>query len=335
MKRIALYLFLSCFVLSVFNLPVKAATAPYYEGKMIRIIVTFPPGGGYDRMARMVARYLPKYIPGKPNVIVENMPGASGMVGANYLYKIAKPDGLSIGAINRVTPAAQLLKIEGVNFDMLKYSWVGATAVEGSAFVIRNDLPYKTYEDLKKVKEFNVGATGPGDTTYNFSALIKEFLGVNLKITSGYPGTGDIALAVERKEIDGYAGAYSSQRPYIARGLLRPLIRTAVAVPGIEKLPSAEDLATSPMGKTIFRMYSVPDRVGRPYVCPPGTPAEIMASLRDGFAKVTKDPELLKEAVKMMMDVEYVSADDCIKQIQFFFNQPADVIKEFGKHVKF
>ena len=220
-------------------------------------------------MARMVARYLPKYLPGKPNVIVENMPGASGMVGANYVYNIAKPDGLTLGAINRVIPAAELLKIDGVKFELLKYSWVGAAAVESSAFVVRNDLPYKTIEDLKKVKEFNVGATGPGDSTYNFAILIKQYLGINLKITSGYPGTGDIALAVERKELDGYTGAYSSQRPYIARKLLRPILRSGIPSPGIEKLPSAEDLTTDPMAKTIFKMYSVSDRVGRPYVCPP------------------------------------------------------------------
>ena len=335
MKRIALCLFLFCFVISVFGLPVEAVAAAYYEGKLMRIVVAFPPGGGYDRMARMVARYLPKYLPGKPNVIVENMPGASGMVGANYVYNIAKPDGLTLGAINRVIPAAELLKIDGVKFELLKYSWVGAAAVESSAFVVRNDLPYKTIEDLKKVKEFNVGATGPGDSTYNFAVLIKQYLGINLKITSGYPGTGDIALAVERKELDGYTGAYSSQRPYIARKLLRPILRSGIPSPGIEKLPSAEDLTTDPMAKTIFKMYSVSDRVGRPYVCPPKTPAEVMNVLRDAFSKAIKDPELQKEADKMLMEAEYVSADDCVKEIQFFLNQPQDVVNEFKKYIKF
>lgn len=335
MKRRTLSLLLIFSVLSIFNLPKEGVAAPYYEGKMMRIVVGFPPGGGYDRMARMIAKYLPKYVPGKPNVIVENMPGASGMVAANYVYNLAKPDGLTLGAINRVTPAAQLLKIDGVKFDMLKYEWVGAAAVETSAFVVRNDLPYKTFDDLKKVKEFNVGATGPGDSTYNFAILIKQYLGVNLKITTGYPGTSDIALAVERKEIDGYAGAYSSQRPFIARGLLRPLLRSAIPSPGIEKLPSAEDLATDPMGKTIFKMYSVSDRVGRPYVARPGTPPEIMNILRDAFAKIIKDPELQKEADKMLMEAEYVSANDCIKEIQFFLNQPQDVVNEFKKYIKF
>jgi tripartite-type tricarboxylate transporter receptor subunit TctC len=335
MKRRTLSLLLIFFVLSIFNLPKELVAAPYYEGKVIKIVVGFPPGGGYDRMARILAKYIPKYIPGKPTAIVENMPGASGMIAANYIYNMAKPDGLTLGAINRVTPAAQLLKIEGVKFDMLKYSWIGSAAVETSAFVVRTDLPYKTYEDVKKVKEFNVGATGPGDTTYNFAILIKQFLGVNLKITTGYPGTPDIVLATERKEVDGYAGAYSSQRPHIARGLIRPILRTDIPSPGIEKLPSAEDLAADPMGKTIFKMYSVSDRVGRPYVASPGTPAEIMNTLRDAFAKMTKDPDLQQEADKMMMEVEYVPANDCIKEIQFFLNQPQDIVNEFKKYIKF
>jgi hypothetical protein len=135
--------------------------------------------------------------------------------------------------------------------------------------------------------------------------------------------------------VDGYGGAYSSQRPFIARGLLRPLLRSAIASPGIEKLPSAEALATDPMGKTIFKMYSVSDRVGRPYVAAPGTPADIMNLLREAFAKMSKDPELQKEADKMMMEVEYVPANDCIKEIQFFLNQPQDIVNEFKKYIKF
>ena len=336
MKRKTLNLLLILFVLSIFSLPNPLKAAPYYEGKVIRIAVAFPPGGGYDRMARILARHLPKYIPGKPTLIVENMPGASGMIGANYVYNMAKPDGLTIGAINRVTPSAQLLKTEGVKFDMLKYSWIGSAAVETSVLAIRADLPYKTFEDLRKAKEpINIGATGPGDTTYNFPILIKQFLGLNLKLTTGYVATTDILLATERKEVDGYASAYSSIRPHIARGLLRPVLRSKVPSPGIEKLPAVEDLATDQMGKTILAMYTVSDRVGRPYVAPPGTPADIINGLRDAFAKVTKDPELKQEADKLMMDVDYIPPEECLKEIQFFLNQPQEIVNEYKKYIKF
>jgi len=336
MKRKILGMLLILFVLTIFSPPNLLKAAPYYEGKVIRIAVAFPPGGGYDRMARILARHLPRYIPGKPTVIVENMPGASGMVGANYVYNRAKPDGFTIGAINRVTPSAQLLKIEGARFDMLKYAWIGSAAVETSVLAVRADLPYKTFEDLKKAKEpINIGATGPGDTTYNFPILIKQFLGLNLKLTSGYVATVDILLAAERKEVDGYASAYSSIRPHIARGLLRPVLRSKIPSAGIEKLPAVEDLATDQMGKTILAMYTVSDRIGRPYVAPPGTPADIMDGLKDAFAKVSKDPELKQEADKLMMDVDYIPPEECLKEIRFFLNQPQEIVNEYKKYIKF
>lgn len=336
MKKKAISLFLIFLVISIFNLPEELTAAPYYEGKVIKIAVAFPPGGGYDRMARILARYLPKHIPGKPTVIVENMPGASGMIGANYLYNIAKPDGLTIGSINRVTPSAQLLKIEGVKFDMLKYSWIGSAATETSVLALRTDLPYKTFEDLKKTKDsINIGATGPGDITYNFPILIKQFLGLNLKITTGYVATSNIVLAVERKEVDGFASAYTSMKPHVARGLLRPILRAKVPSPGIENLPAVEDLVTDKIGKTITTMYAVSDRVGRPYVAPPGTPEDIMKILRDAFANIAKDPALKEEADKLMMEVDYVPAGECLKEIQFFLNQPPEIVNEFKKYIKY
>jgi tripartite-type tricarboxylate transporter receptor subunit TctC len=336
MKRKTLCLFLTFFVLSIFISLKELKAAPYYEGKMIKIVVSFPPGGGYDRIARILTKHLPKHIPGKPAIIIENMPGASSMVGANYLYNIAKPDGLTIGTFNRAVPTAQLLKVEGVKFDMLKYSWIGSAAVESTVLALRTDLPYKTFADMKKAKDpIVVGTVGPGDLTYNFTILLKNFLQLNLKLVTGYIATSDILLATERKEVDGYASAYSSIAPHVVRGLLRPLVRTKILKPGIENLPAVEDLATDKMGKTIMEMFSVADRVGRPFVAPPGTPADIMNILRDAFAKVAKDPELKQEAEKLMMEVDYVPASDCLKETQFLFTQPPEIVKEFGRYIKF
>jgi tripartite-type tricarboxylate transporter receptor subunit TctC len=164
MKRNTLSLLFIFLVFCVSISPKELQAALYYEGKVIKLVVAFPPGGGYDRMARILVKYFPKYIPGKPTIIIENVPGASGMIGANYIYSIAKPDGLTIGSINRVTPSAQLLKLEGAKFDMLKYSWIGSAAVETSVLALRTDLAYKTFEDLKKARDpVIIGATGPGD----------------------------------------------------------------------------------------------------------------------------------------------------------------------------
>lgn len=142
MRRQHLCLLLGCFVIAVFIAPREIIAAPYYERKIIKMVVGTPPGGGYDRMARILEKHPPKYIPGKPTIIVENMPNAASLIAANYLYNIAKPDGLSIGTFNRGIPIPQLQKIDGVRFDMMKFPWLGSASSESTLLCIRSDLPY-------------------------------------------------------------------------------------------------------------------------------------------------------------------------------------------------
>ena len=309
--------------------------APYYEGKKIALIVGYTPGGGYDRIARIFAKHLPKYIPGKPTVIVENMPGADSIIAANHVYNIAKPDGLTICAFNRGLPFAQLLKVEGVRFDLRKYSWIGSLSTEAIVLALRTDLPFKSVDDILKAKDpIMLGATGMASSGAQLPLLLKEFAGVNLKIIT-YTSGPDSLLAIERKEVDGRAGSYGSQKAHIGRGLLRAFIRGRVAEPGIENLPVDEDLAKDPKGKTLMAMRSAPDRIGRPYVTTPGTSPEVMTVLREGFVRAAKDPELNGEAKKLDLSVEYVSADECLKTMDYILNQPADIVREFGKFIKF
>jgi tripartite-type tricarboxylate transporter receptor subunit TctC len=323
------------FLLFTVCLPGDGMAAPYYEGKVIKIVVGYKPGGGYDRMARLVAKHLPKYVPGKPVIIIENMEGASSVIAANYVYNIAKPDGLTIGTFNRALPFAQLTKLPGVKFDILKYAWLGSTAVEGTVFAVRNDLPYKTVDDLLKTKApLMIGATGTTDISGQFPTLLKEYIGLNMKLIT-YPSSADIMLAVERKEVDGRAGSYSSLKPFIDRGLVRPFIRGRVPEKGTEKLPVNEDLATDKMGKAVMFMFSAADLIGRPFVCPPGTSPEAMKILSDGFAKMAADPDMKEDARKSSMEVQYTSGKEILKVISSVFNQPPDVIAEFSKQVKF
>ena len=306
MKKRGLWLLVAFFALSMVTRPGQPSAASYYEGKMIRIVVGSEPGGGYDRMARLIAKYLPKHIPGKPTIIVENMPGAGSIVAANYLYNMAKPDGLTIGAPQRGIPFAQLTKAEGVKFDVTKYAWIGSPSVEGTVFCIRSDLPYKTLDDLKKAKEpIHVAAAGPGTTDTQYPFLLKEFLGFNLKNVV-YPSATAGMLAIERKEADGKAGSYSTLKPFVERGLVRLVIRGRVSESGIEKLPVDEEVATDPIGKKIMSMRSAGDLIGRPYLAPPKTPPEVMAILREAFAKATQDPELREEGKKLRFDIEHV-----------------------------
>ena len=312
------------------------ALAQYYAGKTVTMVVGYKTGGGYDATARVLARHLPKHIPGKPTIIVQNMPGANSLIAANHVYNVAKPDGLTIGTFNRNLPLAQLLKVEGVKFDMTKFAWIGSAASESTVLAIRSDLSYRTFEDLKKAdKTVVIGATGPGANTYDFPLLLKELLGLNLKIVSGYSSSSDIMLAIERKEVDGRAGSYSSVRPFIDRKLVHPVIRARATEPGIEQLPVDENLAPNARAKAVMALRSAPEVLGRPYVMHPGTPAEHLKVVREAFASAIKDPELVAEGKKAKMDLEFVHGDEAVKIIKEVLSQPKDVVDEFAKYIKF
>jgi len=312
-----------------------AQTSPF-EGKTITIVVGFKTGGGYDRTARILARHLPKHIPGKPNVIVQNMPGANSITAANHVYNVAKPDGLTLGTFNRNLVLAQLTHVPGVKYDMRKFAWIGSAASETTILAIRADLPYKTFDELRKSgKTVVIGATGPGANTYDFPLLLKDLLGVDLKIVSGYSSSSDIMLAIERKEVDGRAGSYSSLQQFIGRGLVRPLVRARAIEPGIENLPVDEDLAPNPRARAIMALRSAPEVIGRPYVTTPGTREDIVRILREAFRNVIKDPQLLAEAEKAKMDFEFIGGDETLKIVNEVLLQPKDVVDDFGKYIKF
>jgi tripartite-type tricarboxylate transporter receptor subunit TctC len=335
MKRQRMCLLAVGVVLSVLLSLGESPAAPYFEGKVMKIIVGSEPGGGYDRMARLIAKHLPKHIPGKPTIIVENMPGAGSIIAANYVFGMAKPDGLTLGAPQRGIPFAQLTKAEGVKFDVTKYAWIGSPSVEATVFCVRTDLPFKTLDDLRKWKEpIPVAAAGPGTTDTQYPFLLKEFLGLNLKNVV-YPSATAGTLAIERKEADGKAGSYSTLKQYIDRGLVRLIIRGRVSESGIESLPVDEEVTTDKTGKKIMAMRSAGDLIGRPYLAPPGTPPEVMTILRDAFAMATKDTELREEAKKLQFNIEHVSAEECLKVLNDALSQPEDVVREFSKYIKF
>jgi tripartite-type tricarboxylate transporter receptor subunit TctC len=326
---------LMAFLVFLVSAPLARA-ASFYEGKTITIVVGYKPGGGYDRYARLIAKYLPKYIPGTPGVIIQNMPGANSIISANHIFSAAKPDGLTLGTFNNGLVIAQLTKVEGVRFDLRKFSWIGSLAKDAAVLTVRNDLPYKSVDDLRKAKEaIIIGATGPGSSTYDMPALLKEFAGLNLKLVPGYSSSADVMLAIERKEVDGRAGSYASILPFIDRSLVHPMIRTRVRVAEIEKLPVDEDLATTAKGKAIMAIRSTPEAIYRPFTAPPGTSAEAMKILREAFQKASGDKDLLAEAKKTSLPIDFVAAEDALKVVSEVLAQPPEMAQEIAKYIKF
>ncbi len=309
---------------------------PTFAGKTVTFIVGYPPGGGYDRIARMVAQYLPKYLPGNPVVIIQNMPGANSIIAANFVYNQAKPDGLTVGIFNRNLVVGQLVKVEGMRFDMRNFQWIGSISSETTILAIRSDLPFRQATDLRRADPaLIVGATGPGASTFDFPLLLKALAGFNIRIISGYPSSSEIMLAVERKEVDGRAGSYASIKPWIDRGVVRPIVRSRASTPPIAKLPVDEDLVTDARAKAVMRLRSIPEEIGRPFVMPPGTPAVLVKAFIDAFKKVSEDREFVSEAERQGFEIDFVGGEDAMKVIQEVFNAPADVVKIFAQFFKF
>ncbi len=228
-----------------------------------------------------------------------------------------------------------MIKVEGVTFDLTKFAWLGSAASDAVILTVRSDLPYKTADDLRKAKQFVIGTTGPGSSTHDFPALLKEFAGFDFKLVPGYSSSADVMLALERKEVDGRAGSYDSIKPFIDRGLVRPIIRNRTSAPGIEKLAVDENLAKSQQGKLIMAMNAVPTQIYRPFVAPPGTAKDAIKILRDAFANALKDKDLLAEAEKGKMTIDYVSPEDALKVVSEVLGQPPDVVQVLTKYIKF
>ena len=311
-----------------------SAQANFYEGKTVTVLIGAK-SGSLAIAAQIAAQHLGKYIPGKPAVILQHMPGAAHILATNHVFNIAKPDGLTILAANPSVAMAQLSKVETVRFDVLKFQWLGSSGTDGVALSIRADLPYKTFEDLRKAdRELIAGTTGPGSNAHDFPLLLKEFAGAKLKLVSGYPANSDVLLALERKEVDSWSALATTIRLAMARGAVRALVRGRVAMPGFENLPVDEDLATSSIGKALMGIRGLPLAIGRAFAVAPATPADRVAILREALAKVIRDPEFLAEAKKATIDMNHISAEQVLKDFNTLMNQPSEVLKEMGKYIK-
>jgi tripartite-type tricarboxylate transporter receptor subunit TctC len=318
------------------NLP---AQTPFYQGKQVKLVIGSSAGGGYDLWPRVIARYLTRHIPGNPDIIPQNMPGAGGIVGANYVYGIAKPDGLTVGAFNPALYFDQLIKRDEVKFDWSKFAWIGSPEQNELLHYIRTDAPFKTIDDLRNAKEPpRCGSSGTGTSGHYIPRLLEEVLGIKTHIVGGYQGGAEIDVAVERNEVVCWSplvATYFGRDPYKRwhkSGFTRVVLQT-----GDKRDPRMKDVPTLPelmqryktpdAGRRLARVILTAVTLGRPITAPPGTPVDRVKVLRDAYAKAIRDPELLAEAEKRAWDVDPVTGADLEVRAKDVIAQPAEVIE--------
>jgi tripartite-type tricarboxylate transporter receptor subunit TctC len=330
-------------VLSGLSREARAQAEPFYKGKTIRIIIGSTPGGFYDRWARLLARFMVKYIPGQPEIIAQSMPGAGSMIVTNHVFNVAKPDGLTIAMPLNSIYVEQLVGRKEVQFDLRKFHWIGSPAVESSVFYMRADAPYKSIADVVKAKEPpKCGSTGTASVDYILSKVLEETVGAKFNTVQGYPGGSEIDLAVEKGEVVCRAhstSAHFGREPFDSwhkRNFDRHLVQTsqkrdsrAADVPTLQEIFDQHKV-TAPNRRFAQVVLAAGD-FGRPMMVTPGTPIERVKILRDALLKTLNDPEVVAEANKARMDIDPTSGEELERLVKEIFDSPPDVLERVKK----
>jgi tripartite-type tricarboxylate transporter receptor subunit TctC len=312
-------------------LPLQAqAPEEFYRGKQIRIIVGTASGGDYDIWARLLARHLIRHIPGSPAIIVENMPGAGSLVATNHLYNVAARDGTVIGMMSRSMPAAAVMQVANVRFDPVKFNWLGSPEVNNLVLYINNATAIKKVSDLYD-HELIVGATGPAQGITVGPVMLKNLLGLKLKIVTGYRAPGDMALAAARREVDAFAntigGPAGARRPWVESGQMRVLFNfEPEAVPGLGA-PTIFELLKTDEQRQVMTFFAGNVLLGRPIMTTPGVPAERVALLRRAFDAAMKDPALLKEAETIALEIRPITGERLAELVEGIAATPSAIVQ--------
>ena len=301
-----------------------ATAEDFYKGKTIRFIVGQAAGGGYDTYARMIARHISKHIPGNPATVVENMEGAGSLISANYVYKQASHDGLTVVIFNNSLVLQNGLGDPRIRIDFRKLGWVGAPSVGVPVCMVMGFTGLKTLDDvLKSKKPLKAGATRAGSAGYDMPLILNKTLGTNFEVVSGFTGTATTRVALQKREINAFCSQWESMR-VTARAMLDApgddklipfIISEHWEDPEVKNLPLFKDAIKDPKKYAIFRAWASQMDFQRPLTVAPGTPKERLAILRTGLAETLKDPELLAEAKKSKLVITPVSGEKTEKLV--------------------
>ena len=319
------------------------AQAPFYQGKTITLVAGTTAGSQYDAHARLIAQHWGKHIPGNPDIIVQNMPGAGSLIAANHLYNVAKPDGLTITSIIPAIYFNQLAGRKEVRFDYSKFNWIGSVDRSDNLIYMRSDTPFKTIYDVRgAVQPPKCTATGTGTVGHYMPKLLNETVGTKFEIVLGYPGGPEMDLAVEKNEAQCRAfthAAWFSGEPYRTwrnKGFAHVLIQTGrkrderlPQVPTLNEL--MEEFKTEEIGRRLANVVLASGELGRPYLLPPGIPTERLKILREAFRKLMVDRAFLADIKKRGLEVEPSTGDELEQLAKDVMAQPPEVIERVKK----
>jgi len=310
-----------------------AVAQSFYEGKTIRIIVGLAPGGGFDTYARVIARHLGKHVPGNPTLVVENMPGAGSLIAANHIYRVAKPDGLTVAKFNGPLMMGQVLGQPGIEFDARKFEFIGAAVTEDVACALTKASGITTVEKwMASPTPVKIGSLSPGTSPENTARILKATLGLPIQLVSGYKGTAEIRLAAEGGEVAGACWSWESMRATWRNGLeagdVIPVLQvTARPFPDLPKVPLAIDLAKTDEARRLIAVgVQNAASFARPFVLPPGTPKDRVQVLRRAFQDTLKDGAFLAEAEKAKLTIGPVTGEELERMVAELFTLDAGLV---------
>jgi tripartite-type tricarboxylate transporter receptor subunit TctC len=305
----------------------------FYKGRTITVLIGYSPGGSYDAAGRVLARHMGRYIPGNPSLLPQNMPGAGTLNLVNYLYNVAPKDGTAFGIFARGMAMEPLIGGTNAKFDATKLTWIGSAANEISLCATFASSPVKTWRDAL-TREFTVAGNGSGSDPDVFANVLRNAFGVRNRLISGYPGSAEISLAMERGEIDGRCGwSWSSikaeKSQWLAEHKLNLIVQLALEkAADLPDVPLITELATDDRQRQILKLIFSRQTMGRPFAGPPAIPADRAEALRKAFDLTMRDPEFLAEAQMRGLEINPVSGHDIEKLIAELYATPKDVVTQ-------
>jgi tripartite-type tricarboxylate transporter receptor subunit TctC len=315
------------------------AVADFYKGRTITLIVGYGPGGGYDLFARLMARHLGRHVPGNPAVVVQNMPGAGSLRATNYLYTVAPRDGTTIGSFARDMPLLAILRTNAAAvFDPRKFTWLGSSSDfsrDAYVLMVRKDALVSSIEDASRPggPPIVLGGTAEGTTGSDIPLVLRDALGINIKLVTGYPDNGAIFLAVDRGEVNGRTADLSSMKSLkpewlLPNGGMRALVQFARATrhPEFADVPTARELARDQDARALIEFAELSYKMSRPFVAPPGVPAERAEALRQAFVAVHSDRQYLEEAAKLRVEVSPIGGQEVLDTIDRIAAAPPSIL---------